>query len=513
MTASAIAEKPLNRTMIVVAVISVTMMQMLDTTIVNVALPKMQGQLGATSSEISWVLTSYIVAATVFMPLTGYFTDRLGQRRFLVLATGGFVLSSVLCGFAFNLTELVLFRIAQGISGAALVPLSQTIMTGLYPPEQRGRAMAFWGLGVTLGPVLGPTLGGWLTEAFSWRWTFFINLPVGIMSIALTMRYLPKSPQRERTMDWTGFVLLGLAVGALQFVLDRGSKVDWFEAHEIVLATMLGAISLALFIRHLLSKGQHPIFDPHIFKDANFTLATLMVTALSLFIFSSMILQPILMESLLGYPVSTAGLMMTPRGLAVGVGMIIVGRLADRLDLRILVLSGMTCTLSAAYWMSSYTLEIDPAALIWPGLLQGFGMALIMVPLSVYAYTTLPRSQMAEAAGMGSVIRNLGTSIGISLTATLFTRYTQQGWQQLGGYTNPLNPAVQEYLQHLHLKPDNPLGSAVLAMEVGKQAAMAAISTVFLSIAVMTALIMPVVFVLRAPKREAGAPPVQIAAE
>jgi len=506
----AVTDRPLNRTMLVIAVISVTLMQMLDTTIVNVALPQMQGQLGATSSEISWVLTSYIVSATVFMPLTGYFTDRLGQRRYLVTATAGFVASSVLCGLAFNLSEIVIFRIAQGISGAALVPLSQTIMTGLYPPEQRGRAMALWGLGVTLGPVLGPTLGGWLTEVLSWRWTFFINLPVGIISILMIMRYLPKSAQRERTMDWNGFVLLGLAVGSLQFALDRGNKVDWFEAPEIVLATVLCVISLSLFIRHLANGSQHPIFDPRIFKDMNFALATTMITALSLFLFSAMILQPILMESLLGYPVSTTGLMMTPRGIAVGIGMIIVGRLADRMDLRILVLTGMTCMFSAAVWMSTYTLEIDQASIVLPGLIQGVGMALIMVPLSVYAYTTLPRFHMAEAAGMSNLIRNLGSSIGISLTATYFARFTQQGWQQLGAYTDPLSPGVRDYLQHLHLTPENPLGSAVLAMEVGKQAAIAAMAKVFLSIAVLTALLMPFVFALRAPNRAASTVPTQV---
>jgi len=497
--------------MIIFAVISVTMMQMLDTTIVNVALPQMQGQLGATSSEISWVLTSYIVASTIFMPLTGYFTDRLGQRRFLLYATGGFVLTSMLCGVAFSLSQLVVFRIAQGVTGAALAPLSQTIMTGLYPPEQRGRAMAIWGLGVTLGPVLGPTLGGWLTEALSWRWTFFINLPVGVLSIALALRYMPDSPKRTRSMDWTGFGLIGLSVGALQFVLDRGHKVDWFEAHEIVIATMFSVIALVLFLQHLRSEKRHPIFDPRIFADRNFTMATFVIMAVGMCLFASMILQPILMESLLGYPVATAGLLMTPRGLAVAFGMIVVGRLVDRFDSRILVLTGMAFTFSAAIFMSRYTTEIDIWALVWPGLLQGFGMALIMVPLSAYAYTTLPRERMAEAAGMGNLLRNLGSSVGISLCATLFARYTQQGWQQLGGYTNPMNPAVHEYLQRLHLTPDNPLSSAVLAQEIGRQAAIAAISKVFLSVAVATAILMPIIFLLRAPKRgERGNSPVVV---
>ncbi len=489
-----------NRLMVVIAVMSATLMQMLDTTIVNVALPQMQGQLGTTSSEISWVLTSYIVASSIFMPLTGYFTDRLGQRRYLIMATTGFVISSVLCGISFSLSEIVLFRLAQGISGAALAPLSQAIMTSLYKPEERGKAMAMWGLGVVLGPVLGPSLGGWLTEIISWRWTFFINVPVGIMSVLLSLKYVPDSPKRERTMDWTGFVLLGLAVGALQYVLDRGSKVDWFEAPEVVMATFLCVISLALFVRHILSDAAHPIFSPRIFMDRNFTMATLTATALGLGIFGSMILQPILMESLLGYPVSTTGLLMAPRGLAVGAGMLVVGRLIGRADARMLILMGMACSLTGTMTMSGYTLDIDTWTLVWPGLLQGIGIALILVPLSVIAYTSLPRERMAEAAGMNNLIRNLGSSLGISFAATLFSRYTQQGWQQLGAYATPFNPAVQDYLARLHLTPDNPLGGMILAREIGMQAAVASMSKVYLWIAAAVVVMIPVVFLLKVAK-------------
>lgn len=495
-----------NRVMVVVAVMSATMMQMLDTTIVNVALPQMQGQLGTTSSEISWVLTSYIVASSIFMPLTGFFTDRLGQKKYLILATTGFVVSSVLCGLSFGISELVLFRIAQGLSGAALAPLSQAIMTSLYKPEERGKAMAMWGLGVVVGPVLGPTLGGWLTEAISWRWTFFINIPVGIMSVMLALKYVPDSPKQKRTMDWTGFILLGLAVGSLQYVLDRGSRVDWFEAEEIVLASFLFVVALGLFIRHILSDAAHPIFNPRIFLDRNFTMATLTSMALSLGIFGSMILQPILMESLMGYPVSEAGLLMAPRGLAVGIGMLVVGRLINRFDTRALIVMGMACSLMGAMAMSRYTLDIDTWTLVWPGLLQGVGIALIMVPLSVIAYTSLPRDRMAEAAGMNNLVRNLGSSLGISFAATMFSRYTQQGWQQLGAYANPYNPAVQDYLARLHLTPDNPLGGMLLAREVGLQAAVSSMSKVYLWIAAFIVAVVPIVFLLRAGKPTSGAP-------
>jgi DHA2 family multidrug resistance protein len=290
-------------------------------------------------------------------------------------------------------------------------------------------------------------------------------------------------------------------------VLDRGSRVDWFEAPEIVLATFLFVVALTLFIRHIIGDGEHPIFNPRIFLDANFTMATLTAMALSLGIFGSMILQPILMESLLGYPVSATGLLMAPRGLAVGIGMLVVGRLIGRFDTRLLILTGMGCSLTGAMAMSRYTLEVDTWTLVWPGLLQGIGIALIMVPLSVIAYTSLPRDRMAEAAGMNNLIRNLGSSLGISFAATMFSRYTQQGWQQLGGYANPLNPAVQQYLARLHLTPDNPLGGMILAREVGLQAAISAMSKVYLWIAAALVLMVPVVFLLRASKQPAGAPP------
>jgi DHA2 family multidrug resistance protein len=308
-------------------------------------------------------------------------------------------------------------------------------------------------------------------------------------------------------MDWTGFVLLGLAVGSLQYVLDRGSKVDWFEAPEIVLCAFLFVIALTLFIRHILSNSDHPIFNPRIFLDANFTMATVTSMALSLGIFGSMILQPILMESLLGYPVSTTGLLMAPRGLAVGVGMLMVGRLIARFEPRLLIMAGMGCCLFSALAMSRYTLDIDTWSLVWPGLLQGLGIALIMVPLSVLAYTTLSRDRMAEAAGMNNLIRNLGSSLGISFAATMFSRYTQQGWQQLSAYANPYNPAAQEYLARMHLTVDNPLGSMLLAREVGMQAAIAAMSKVYLWIVAAIIFMLPIVFMLRASKQGSSEPP------
>lgn len=500
-------EKSVNRAMVNLAVMSATVMYALDTTIVNIALPRMQSEFGATSTEIGWVLTSYIVASSIFMPLTGFLTDRLGQRKCLVLATTAFVITSALCGLAMNLSELVLLRIAQGISGAALMPVSQTIMTGIYELEERGKAMALWGLGVNLGPVMGPTLGGWLTEHLSWRWTFFINIPVGIIAVAVALRHIPDSPRRtERTMDWSGFVLLGLSIGALQFVLDRGSRVDWFDSDEIVYSTMLFAVSLALFMHHILRETTHPIFNPRIFLDRNFNLSTLAAMAATAGIYGSMIMLPVFMESLLEYPASVAGLLMSPRSLAVGVGMILVARLMHRLDARVLIMSGIVLNILGTMAMSRYTLEVDTWALVWPGLLQGLGVGLSMVPFSVLAYVSLQREHMAEASSMNNLLRSVGSAAGISIASTLFTRYTQQGWQQLGGYVDPLAPAVRQYLSGLHLGPDQPLGVMILAHEVSTQAAITAISRVYLWIAAVLVVLLPMMLWLRSPRQKTEAP-------
>lgn len=309
-------------------------------------------------------------------------------------------------------------------------------------------------------------------------------------------------------MDWTGFVLLGLAVGALQFVLDRGSRADWFESGEIIVATMLFVVSLGVFVRHIVSDAAHPIFNPRIFMDRNFTMATLATGAVSFGVFGSMILLPIFLQSLLNYPASDAGLLMVPRSLAVGAGMLLVGRLMTYLDTRVLIVAGAILCIASTAAMSRYTLEVDTWTLVWPGILQSVGIALMMVPLSVLAYRTLPRERIAEATGMNNLMRNLGSAAGISIAATLFSRYTQQGWQQLGEYTNPLSPTVQQYLARLHLTPDQPLAATILAREVAIQAQIAAFSKVYLWIGAVLVVMTPVAFLLRTSLKKAPPPPV-----
>ena len=297
-----------------IAVMAATIMQVLDTTIVNVALPDMAGELNATPDNIGWVLTSYLIASAIIMPLTGYITDRIGQKRFLLISITGFVISSALCGMATSLTEIVLFRFIQGVFGASLVPLSQSIMLQIFPGEQRGKAMAIWSMGVMVAPIMGPTLGGWLTEEWSWRWTFYINLPVGIVSILLALRHVHDTPRRERRMDWMGFATLALGIGAVQLVLDRGNQDDWFSSKLLVFATFLSIASFIVFIVYTVTGKHHPLFDLRIFRDRNFLAASLIMTTIGIGFFGGMFLQSLYLQNFLGYPTFEAGLYMAPRG-------------------------------------------------------------------------------------------------------------------------------------------------------------------------------------------------------
>lgn len=488
------------RLMITLAVMSATLIQVLDTTIVNVALPHMAGELGATTDQISWVLTSYLVSSAIVMPLTGYFADTLGRKKFLLISITGFVAASALCGIAQNLAEIVAFRLLQGVFGAALVPLSQAIMTDAYPPQERGKAMAIWGLGVMVGPVLGPTLGGWLTDVASWRWTFYINVPVGALSFFLATQYVKSAERRSRTMDWWGLILLGSGVAGIQYTLDRGSTADWFAAADIRAATAIGVAGFVAFVVYSVMRGQKALFDVRIFNDRNFAMACLVMLAMGLGLFGGLVLQPILLEGLLQYPIVTTGLVMAPRGVATAVAMIIVGRLVGKVDTRYLIGVGMVLGAIGSWAMTHYSLEVSTFWIVWPIIVQGLGFGLIFVPLSAIAYLTLPRSRTAEAAGIYSLVRTIGASVGISIVTTLVTRETQVNWSELGAHITKFNPAVTAYLQTLHLKPTDPLAAQVIAAQIAQQAEMNALVDVFKLTAWSFVAMLPLVLLLRGRK-------------
>jgi DHA2 family multidrug resistance protein len=506
-------EEKSKRFLITLAVMAATVMQVLDTTIVNVALPHMSGQLSATPDQISWVLTSYLVASGIFMPLTGYFADRLGQRRFLFITILGFVVASVMCGLSASLFQVVLFRTLQGIFGAALVPLSQSIMVQSYPSAERGKAMAIWGIGVMVGPILGPTLGGYLTDVLSWRWTFFINLPVGLLSLFIAWRVIPDTERKQRSMDWIGMVLLVLAIGGLQLVLDRGNEDDWFSSHVIQTAAALSVFGILAFIYHGLTHRGDTIFDPRIFRDRNFTMSSLLIGAFGLGLFGMLVLQPIMMESLLNIPTFTTGLLMAPRGVASMLSMFIVGRIVNRVDPRALVMIGVILSTLGTYGTTSYSLYIDEWWLVWPVVVQGLGLGMIFVPIATVAFSTLDHKYAAEAAGLFSLLRTIGSSIGISIVATILTRHTQIAWNQIGAHIQPFNAALSPYLARLQLAPTDPQAAAVLAQELGRQAEMVALLDAFTLIMWSFVAMAPLILLLGKPKAAAAARPAAAAVD
>ena len=488
------------RLLLTIAVMMAVVLQVLDITIVNVALPYMQGSFSASPDQITWVLTSYLVSSAIFMPLTGYFTDRLGRKRYLLFSIAGFVTASALCGASESLSQMVLFRLLQGMCGAGLVPLSQAILVDTYALHERGKAMALWGIGVMVAPILGPTLGGYLTDTFSWRWNFYINVPLGLLSFLLSMRAIPDTEKKERGMDWTGLILMSVAIGGLQLVLDRGNQEDWFSSRLIQVASVASAFGLAGFLAHSLTRGAGTLFNLRIFTDRNFALASLLIAAFGLGMYGNMAMQPLMLEGLLHYPAFTAGLVMAPRGLASMLSMILVGRLVNTVGPQRLVAIGIAIAAFGTYAMTWYSLDVDPWWIVWPILVQGFGMGMVFVPLSVVAFATLPKPSVPEATGLYSLLRTVGASVGIAIVATVLTRQTQVAWNSLSGHVNAFNPAVYEFIGRLRLKLSSPLAPQALGLELGRQSQMVAFIDVFMFITWSFLAMLPLVFMLRRPK-------------
>lgn len=492
---------PIERLLIIIAVMSTTLMQTLDMTIINVALPPMQGSLAAKPDEITWVLTSYLVSSAIFMPLTGYFTDIFGQKKYLLISIIGFVISSALCGISVNITQIVIFRLLQGISGASLIPLSQTIMANIFPEQDRGKAMAIWGIGVMVGPILGPTLGGLITEVSTWRWNFYINVPVGIISLILTWKNLIDTEKKERQMDWIGLILISISIASLQYFLDRGNQDDWFDSRKICIAAFLTIICFLGFLLHAMTKKtQKIVFNLNIFSDRNFFLASLLLAMFGLGLFGAMIILPLMLENLFNYPALTTGLVMAPRGIAAMISMIMMGQLIKKIDPRWLILSGLIISAFGMYMGTYYNLNISREWIIGPILIQGFGMGMIFVPISTLAFTTLPEHLRQEASGLFNLLRTLGSSIGISIVANLLSRGIQTHWNYFGGFVNLYNPMFLKYIQKFteHGIP-NMLGKATIVKIIASNAAMLSYVNIHAFIAYSFLIMMPLVLLFKKP--------------
>jgi DHA2 family multidrug resistance protein len=432
-----------NRGAITACVILATLMQALDSTIANVALPYMQGSLAASQDQIDWVLTSYIAVAAIMTPPAGYLTARFGLKRVFLISVIGFTVASMLCGMADSLTQIVLFRALQGAFGAALVPLSQSVLVSIYPRERHGFAMALFGMGVMVGPVLGPVLGGWLTESYSWRYVFYINLPIGVLCLLGMIAYLPDSPRKvgER-LDWFGFGTLSVAIGALQILLDRGETKDWFGSGEIVIEAVVSCAACYLFLVHTFTT-KRPFVQPRLFRDRNFTAGTLFIAIVGLTYYASMALQPPYFQDLMNYPVVASGLVMGPRGVGSMAAMLFVGRLMGRLDTRVLIAFGLGLTAWSFYAMTGWTPAVSATQIVVVTVIQGVGLGFLFVPLSAVAFATLSPEDRTSGAGIFNLSRNVGSSIGISVVNALITQNTQVNHAQLSRYITATNRALE----------------------------------------------------------------------
>jgi DHA2 family multidrug resistance protein len=493
-----------NRGLITLSIMLATVMSSLDTTIANVALPHIQGSVSASQDQITWVLTSYIVAAAIMTPLTGWLAGKIGRKLVFMVSVGGFTLASALCGLANSLVEIVLFRLLQGLFGAALIPLSQAVLLDINPPEKHGQAMAVWGAGAILGPILGPALGGWLTDNLTWRWVFFINLPIGIMAFTGIFLFIREHKQAgQRPFDFFGFATLAVAIGAFQLFLDRGQTQDWFSSMEVLIEFVVALLALFLFIVQTATARQ-PFVDAMLFKDGNFVTATIFGFFIGILLFSSLALLPPFMENLLGYSVVTTGLVSMPRGLGSFVAMFAVGQLVGRMDVRLILLTGLMMTAISAWEMAHFTLVMNETPIIFSGVFSGLGTGLIFVPLSTLAFATIPVEKRTEAAGLFTLARNIGSSAGISIMTALLSRNTDIVHSGLVQHIRPDNPMAHPPYVSSAMNFASQKGLALFDALATQQAAMVAYIDDFRLMLWITLLAIPMLLLMRPPRRAQG---------
>jgi len=493
-----------NRGAITACVILAVIMQALDTTIANVALPYIQGSVSASADQINWVLTSYIVAAAIMTPPSGFLAARFGRKRVLSAAIIGFVVASILCGAAQSLTQIVGFRLLQGFFGASLVPLSQSILLDIYTPEERGSAMALFGISVMVGPVLGPVLGGWLTENISWRWVFYINLPLGILALAGVSIFVTETKSSALAkLDWTGFGALSIAIGALQLFLDRGAQLDWFDSLEIVVEAAVCVGALYVLVVHTFT-AQNSFIKPRLFLDRNFNVGLIFIFIVGICYLASLALLTPFLQTLLGYPVVTAGIVMGPRGLGTMVCMFVVGRLIGKVDTRILLGAGFLVSAWAMYDMAGWTPDVSQQRIMLTGFVQGGGLGLLFVPLTTVTFATLPAEYRGDGTGLYNLSRNIGSSVGISLVSYLLTRNVQVNHAEIANYVTPYNRLFEIPAIRRAWDPTTLAGRAALDEVITRQAMIISYIDDFKLLMILCLAALPFLALLRAPRREAA---------
>jgi MFS transporter, DHA2 family, multidrug resistance protein len=503
MTADPGAGASPNRLAITVCVGLATIMQALDTTIANVSLPYIQGSVAANQDEIEWVLTSYVVAAAIMTPPTGFLANRFGLKRLFLTSIAGFTISSMLCGTATSLYQLVGYRLLQGGFGAALVPLSQSVLLDIYPRERQGSAMAYWGMAIMIGPIIGPILGGWLTFNYSWRWDFYINVPIGLLAFLGMVLFLPETQRSSARLDWFGFLSLSVAVGSLQVLLDRGEELGWFGSGEILVEAVVSGAAFWLFLVQTVT-ARDPFVTPSLFRDRNFSAGMIFVFIIGITFFAPLALLPLYLQDLMGYPIMTAGLVMARRGVGTLVAMMIVGQLISRTDTRLLLGVGLGLSAWSAWDMSTWTPAVSTWTVMVNGLIQGAGMGFLFVPLSTTTLATLAPERRTEGAGLYNLSRNLGSSIGISIVSALLVSNTQVNHAEIGSYVTGVNRLfTAPSVSHL-LSPFTAFGRAALDALISRQAQIIAYIDDFHLLFLLTLAAFPLLFLFRRPDRPAG---------
>src|SRR5450756_98276 len=433
----------LRRNMVTICAMTATIMQALDTTIANVALPYMQGTLSASQDQINWVLTSYIVAAAIMTAPVGWIANRFGRKRIFVICSGGFTIASVLCGLAQDINQMVLFRLLQGVFGAALVPLSQAVMLDSYALHERAKAMSIWGMGVMMGPIMGPSLGAWLTETYSWHWVFFVNLPFGIFTVLGLLVFMDETRKnRDLRFDWFGFAALAVGIGALQIALDRGEQLGWMESNEIIAEFIVSIVGFYYFFAHSFTTAT-PFIQFAIFKDRNFISGCVFMAVMGLVLYSTMALSSPYLQNVIGYPILTAGLLLATRGSGTFVAMMLVGRFMRYVEARTLIMSGMALMSLSLFFMTGWTDQTDVPTIVVVSIAQGFGLGLVFVPLSTVSFLTLPNHLRTDGTSMLTLLRNVASSIGISIVIAQLTEGGRRVYAVLNEHVTPFNHAMQ----------------------------------------------------------------------
>jgi DHA2 family multidrug resistance protein len=515
MTEVAARAPTVNRWIVAISVMAGTFMVVLDTTVVNVALPHMAGSLSASVEEATWALTTYLAANAIILPITGWLANFVGRKRLLIISLTSFTVASLMCGLAPSLHFMIAFRILQGISGGVMQPLSQAVLLEAFPPAERGKAMGFWGVGIVAAPILGPVMGGWMTENWSWRWVFYINLPVGVIAVILTALFIYDPPYIRRgtgRIDYWGIGLLAVGIGALQIGLDRGQEYDWFSSRLVTGLLITAAVSLlAMLARELTVR--HPVVDLSVFRERTYTTGVVLITLMGAVLYGNLVLLPIMLQTVMGHTAYSAGIVMAPRGIGTLIAMPIVGMLIGHLDARKMIATGFILGAGTLFWLARLNTDAGFWDLFWPQFVQGIGFGLLFVPLTTVTMDPIPNQGMGNATSLFNLMRNIGGSFGIALIQTFAVRQRQVHTTILVEHVSPYDESTRLMLDKLTAAFMAAGADAATAAEraraavwgmVQKQAAVLSFLDSFHVLGLVFLIIVPLAFVMRRPRGDSS---------